>query len=63
MESKTITSIQVLESKLLLRKLIKGKPENSYESLISIFLNSNYTDLENLELVPNTKSYQGSKFN
>lgn len=61
MESKTITSIQVLESKLHLRKLLKGKPESSYERLISILLNSLNTDLENFDMMANSKGNLDSK--
>lgn len=39
MDSKSITSIQQLENKILLRRLYSNKPLNEYENLVSLFLN------------------------
>lgn len=47
MESKSISSVQVFESKHLLRKLYVTKPDSDYENLVSLFANLQQIDPDN----------------
>lgn len=58
MESKPISTVQALESKLLIKKLLTTRPDNNYENLVSVYMNLHLLEIENVDANPKTKACQ-----
>lgn len=62
MESKPITTVQALESKFLIKKLLTTRPENNYENLVSVYMNLHLLEVENVDVNAKTKACQLCKY-